>query len=153
MAAVSAVNPNQAAPSTANRRADMVDSLLLLRDINDGAETTDAAEAAVNIDLESLSMAAIVINSSGSSGTVDGSNYWDLIIEAADNTGFSNPTTLLTQTLPGTAAEYYLPIDGRQLETFRTAGEDPSIYIRCRLSETGTTATDVTYGAYITSQC
>jgi len=151
--ALSAVNPNLAPAAAGTRRADMLDTLLLLRDINDGAETTDAVETALTLDVEKLHKAAIVLNSSGSSGTVDGSNYWNVVIEVADNASFTNATQVVDQQLPAGADEFYYPIDGYQLETIRTAGEDESIYIRSKLVETGTTATDATYGAYITSQC
>ena len=68
-------------------------------------------------------------------------------MEVADNVGFTNPTSVLTQVL--TAEEFYYAIDGYMLETIRTAGEDESLYIRSKLTETGMTATDATYGCYI----
>ena len=151
MAAVSAVNPNLAAADAGTRRADMVDSLLILRDISDGAETSDVAEAAVALAIEKLTMAAIKIDGS-CAGTVDGSNFWTLTINVADNVGMSDPTTIYTQVLPATF-DYYVPIDGHQIELIRTDGQDESMYIQASVAETGTTATSVSYGAYVTSQC
>ncbi|NEQ45623.1 MAG: hypothetical protein F6K00_19590 [Leptolyngbya sp. SIOISBB] len=151
MAAVSAVNPNLASADAETRRADMLDTLLLLRDIADGAETSDVAETAVALEVEKLSMAAIKIDGS-CAGTVDGSNFWTLTINVADNVGMSDPTAIHTQVLPA-SFDYYVPIDGKQIEAIRTAGQDESLYIQASIAETGTTATSCTYGAYVTSQC
>lgn len=149
--AVSAVNPNLAAASKATRRFDLVDGDLVLRNISDGAETTNAAETAVKFDAEKQGPYALIINSSGSSGTVDGSNFFTVTAEVADNVGFTNPTTVFSTALGDAAEEFYIALDGYMLETIRTAGEDASIYMRTRLTETGTTATDATYGAYLTA--
>lgn len=147
--ALDATNPNLA-PADAGqaRRLVAVDAELILRDRTDAAETADAEETAVALNVEKLGRAAIKIDGV-CAGTVDGSNFWTLTIEAADNTGFTNATTILTRVLPA-AFDYYEPIDGAQIELLRTAGEDESIYIRAKVAETGTTATSVDYGALIT---
>lgn len=149
--AVSAVNPGLTPASKATRRFDMVDGDLVLRNISDGAETTNAVETAISLDAEKQGPYALIINSAGASGTVDGSNFWTVTVEAADNAGFSNPTTVFSQRFAKAAQEFYVALDGYMLETLRTAGEDPSVFIRSRLTETGTTATDATYGAYLTA--
>ena len=146
----SAVNPNLTNSGMPTRRADAVDALLILRDINDGAETTNAAETPIMLHVEALGSNAIFINSLGSSGTVDASNYWTVTVEVASDAAFTTPTTVATQALAGGAAEYYIAIDGYMLATIRSEGATESLYIRCGLTETGTTATDVTYGAYLT---
>ena len=144
-----ATNPNLTPANIKTRRLDVLDVLLQLRNINDGAETTDAEETPIELKVEKLGPSAIIINSAGSSGTVDGSNFWTVEVEVADNLGFTNPTSVLTQVLGAGSEEFYYAIDGYMLETIRTAGEDESLYIRSKLTETGTTATDATYGAYI----
>lgn len=148
--ALSAVNPNLTAADRTTRRTDVVDALLILRDINDGAETATANETGIAIAAEKLGTSAIIVNLSGTAGTVDGSNYFTLRLEAADNSGFTNPTTIWSKVLPAAADEYYIAVDGYMLETIRTAGEDESIYLRAGVTKTGTTATGVTYGAFLT---
>lgn len=148
---LSAVNPNLVLPSGEGREYTMVDYLLLLRDVNDGAETATANETPIAIAAEKLGDCAIVVNHRGTAGTVDGSNYFTLRLEAADNSGFSNPTTIWSKVFPAAADTYRIDVSGAMLESIRTTGEDASIYIRSGVTKTGTTATSVTYGAYLTS--
>lgn len=144
-----ATNPNLMPADFKTRRLDALDVLLQLRDITDGAETTDAAETPIALKVEKLGPSALIIKSTGSSGVVDGSNFWTLEVEVADNISFTNPTSVLTQVLGAGAETFYYALDGYMLETIRTAGEDESLYLRSKLTETGTTATDATYGCYV----
>lgn len=153
MANYSAVNPSLANSAQSAREYATVDNLLVLRDINDGAETATVNETGVALAVEKLGDSKVVINHSGTSGTVDGSNYFTVRIEVADNTGFTNLTSVRSIDLPAAADVYYVELSGAMLESIRTAGEDESIYIRSGVTKTGTTATDVTYGAFVTSNC
>lgn len=151
MAAVDASNPSLAPSNMAQRAYDGIDTLLVLRDIQDGAETTTAAETPISLKVEKLSTATVVINQSAIGGTVDSSNYWTLTITAADTVGMSNPTTLYNSgNLTAAAKTIRVPLEGYAAELMRTSGENESIYIRITATETGTTAGNLTYGAYVT---
>lgn len=151
MAAVDATNPNLAPSTIAGREFDMLDTLLLLRDINDGAETGTATETAIAISVEKLPKCTVVVQKNAIGGTVDSSNYWAISVLAADNSSMTNATTLYdTGALSATAEQIRIPLEGKAAELLRTSGEDESVYLAVKATETGTTAGNITYGAYLT---
>lgn len=151
MAAVDATNPSLAPSSIGGREFDMVDSLLILRAISDGAESGTATETSISLSVEKLGKATVIVQKSAIGGTVDGSNYWAISVLAADNSAMSDPTTLYdTGALSATAEEIRIPLDGLAAEQLRVSGQDESIYLAIKATETGTTAGDITYGAFVT---
>lgn len=151
MPAIDASNPSLAPSNMAQREYDALDVLLMLRDIQDGAETTTAAETPILFKVEKIKTAAIVINQNAIGGTVDSSNYWTITVTAADNQAMSSPTTLYNSgNLTAAKKQIRVPLEGKAAELMRTAGESESVYIRVTATETGTTAGNLTYGAYIT---
>lgn len=149
MANLSATNPNLAPASNGKaRRKIAVDALTILRDRTDGAETATAAETPIALDVEKLGNCAIQINGT-TAGTIDGSNLWTLAVTVADNVSMSDPTTVYSIASTPATFDRYIAIDGRMLESIRLAGQDESVYIRVTATKTGTTATGITYGAYI----
>lgn len=141
-----------ATPSTiAPREYKMLDAELALRDYADAAETTDAAETAVDFRAEQVKDFKIVINSAAIGGTVDSSNYWNVIVEADNESGFTSPVVLANVQLTAAAAENSIPMSGERVRQLRLAASMTTeiTLVRVRADETGSTAGNLSYGCYI----
>lgn len=132
-------------PNLTDRRAYPFDKELELRDYGDGAESTDASETGIELAVRFFDTAKVVVNHAAIGGTVDGSNFWTVTVEISDVVGGTYTEVATTGALAATAAEIELPLSGL-LNTYKDAD---SAFIRVSATETGTTAGNLTYGAYI----
>jgi len=115
--------------------------------VEDEAVTTDASCTGANIDGLALGSASYVavINTTASSGTVDASNYYTLALEASDAVGGTYVQVGNIVQLPATAGQYQIGFTAEQLEGL-VSGAD---YFRITADQIGTTATAVTYTAFV----
>lgn len=87
----------------------------------------------------------VVVNNSAVTGTVDGSNYYTLQVEVSDAVDGTYVSLGEGATLPATAGTTQFGFTSAQLNGL-TADAD---YFRVTATKTGTTATEVTYTAYV----
>lgn len=147
--AVDAANPNLAPSTIAPRRFDMVDGDLELRGPGEAAESTTAAETAIALKAEKLKYYKAVIDHAAIGGTVDGSNYWTIEIQGSDNN--SDWALLGSQRLAAAKARVYIPLEGEAVASaMAAAGENEALFVRVRAVETGTTAGNLDYNAFLT---
>lgn len=147
--AVDATNPNLAAATLADRRFDLLDGDLELRSPASAAISGTTAETAISLKAERLTAYKAVVSHSAIGGTVDGSNFWTVAIEASDNN--SDFVQVATQKLGAAARRHYLPLEGAGVAAaMAAAGENKALYVRVRAIETGTTAGNLDYTAYLT---
>lgn len=132
-------------PNLDVRRAYPFDKQLELRDYSDGAESATASETGVELAVRYFDTAKVVIDHTAIGGTVDGSNYWVVSVEISDLVGGTYTEVINTGNLTATASKIELPLSGL-LNTYKDAD---SAFIRVTATETGTTAGNLTYGAYV----
>jgi hypothetical protein len=113
----------------------------------DEAVSVTASCTGVNIDGLSIGSAnyVAVLNAGVVTGTVDGSNYYSLALECSDAVGGTYVQVGETIVLPATAAQYQIGFTSEQVNRL-TSGAD---FFRVTATKTGTTATAVTYTAFI----
>ena len=87
----------------------------------------------------------VVVNTSVTTGTVDASNYYTIQAEVSDAVGGTYVSLGEAVVLPATAGQYQFGFTSEQLERL-TASAD---YFRVTCTKTGTTATAVTYTAFV----
>lgn len=132
-------------PNIADRRGYQFDALLELRDYDAAAESTTASETGVEFAVRMIDVAKVVVDHAAIGGTVDGSNYWTVTVEVSDVVGGTYTQIATTGALGAAAATVELPISGANA----TALDTDAAFIRVSATETGSTAGDLTYGAYI----
>jgi len=115
--------------------------------VEDEVVGATASCTGANIDGLALGSASYVavLNASATTGTVDGSNYYTLIVEVSDSVAGTYVQVGETITLPATAAQYQIGLTAEQIER-ATASAD---YFRITATKVGTTATAVTYTAFV----
>ena len=86
-----------------------------------------------------------VINNSVVTGTVDGSNYYSLQLEVSDAVGGTYVSIGEAIVLPATAGQSQIGITAEQIERLTTSAD----YFRVTATKVGTTATAVTYTAFV----
>ena len=87
----------------------------------------------------------VVINTSATTGTVDGSNYYTLAVEVSDAVGGTYVQVGNANILPATAGQYQVGFTAEQLNLLTTDAD----FFRVTATKTGTTATAVTYTAFV----
>lgn len=115
--------------------------------VEDEAVTVTASCTGVNIvglNLGSTNYVA-VINNSAVTGTVDGSNYYSLQVEVSDAVGGTYVSIGEAIVLPATAGQSQIGFTSEQLERLTTGAD----YFRVTATKVGTTATAVTYTAFV----
>jgi hypothetical protein len=132
-------------PNLDARRAYPFDKLLELRDYGDGAESADANETGKELAVRDFDTAKVVIDHAAIGGDVDGSNYWVINVQVSDLVGGTYTTVATTGILGTAAAKIEIPLSGK----FNEYADDDSAFIRVQADETGTTAGNLTYGAYV----
>lgn len=132
-------------PGMENRRAYPFDKALELRPYTDAAESADASETGIELAVRAFDVAKVVVSHAAIGGTVDGSNYWEVNVQISDVVGGTYTTVATTGILGATAAQIELPLSGK-LNEYKDAD---SAFIRIQADETGTTAGNLTYGAFI----
>lgn len=148
--AISAVNPNLSPSTIGDRRFDLLDTDLELRAPGEAAESGTASEAAISLEAEKLAYYKAVIDHAAIGGTVDGSNYWVISIDVSDDN--ATFVTVASQKLAATAGRHYLPLEGDAVaKAMAAAGETEALWIRVTATETGTTAGNLDYTAYLTA--
>ncbi len=121
------------------------DSLGLI--VEDEVVGATASCTGANIDGLALGNASYVavINTSVTTGTVDGANYYSLQLEVSDALAGTYVAVGELKVLPATAGQYQIGFTSEQLEGL-TSGAD---YFRVTATKEGTTATAVTYTAFV----
>lgn len=125
-----------------------------LRDIDDGAETADAAEAGVALntltdaywDNDEVPQGIFLVSFHVSARDVaDADEVYDIYIEVDTASGFSSAKEVARlKTIPS-VGYYEVPISSQLIEAL----ESGATHIRARLDVTGTTPS-ITYGAWMT---
>lgn len=87
----------------------------------------------------------VVLNNSVVTGTVDGSNYYTLQVEVSDAVAGTYVALGEAITLPATAGQSQVGFTSEQLERLTTGAD----YFRVTATKVGTTATAVTYTAFV----
>ena len=121
-----------------------VDDTLLLRDIADGAEAATASETGVAFNPRAQNTYKAVVSVTSVSGTTDGSNYWTLSVQVSDVVG-GTYTEVGSYQVAGTKEQIEIPLSGSQVENL----DADAAFMRITATKTGTTATDITYGAWL----
>ena len=121
------------------------DSLGLI--VEDEAVSVTASCTGANIDGLALGTNdyVVVINNSVVTGTVDGSNHYDLQVEVSDAVGGTYVAIGELIVLPATAGQSQIGFTSEQLERLTTSAD----YFRVTATKVGTTATAVTYTAFV----
>ena len=115
--------------------------------VEDEVVGATASCTGANIDGLALGSAnyVAVINNSAVTGTVDGSNYYSLQVEVSDAVGGTYASVGEAIVLPETAGQSQIGFTSEQLERV-TASAD---FFRVTATKVGTTATAVTYTAFV----
>ena len=133
-------------PMLGKRRAYHYDSLISLRDAkNDTAESATASEAAVEFASRSTDKFKVAIEYADIGGTVDASNFWTISVEVSDLSGGTFTEVGSSGALP-VSGPAEIVLSGLQIENL----DSDAAWIRVTATETGTTAGDINYSAYIT---
>ena len=113
------------------------------------AEVVSVTASCTGANIEGLALGSAsyvgVINASATTGTVDGSNYYSLQLEVSDAVGGTYVSIGEAVVLPATAGQSQIGFTSEQLERL-TSGAN---YFRVTATKVGTTATAVTYTAFI----
>lgn len=133
-------------PNMADRRAYHFDVLLELRDYDAAAVAASTAETGKAFDVRKIDTAKVVVHHAAIGGTVDASNYWQVAVEISDVVGGTYSQLAISEPLTATASQLEIVLSG----ITATLVDADSAFIRVRAVETGTTAGNLTYGAYIT---
>lgn len=133
-------------PTKAHCRQYHFDVLLELRDYDAAALTTTASETGVEFAARDENTFKVVVHHAAIGGTVDGSNYWTVSVEVSDLVGGTYVEVASTDALGADANEIELVISGKNVQRL----DADAAFIRVTATETGTTAGNLTYGAYIT---
>ena len=81
---------------------------------------------------------------------MDASNYWTISIEVSDNN--SDFVAVASQQLAAAAGRHYLPLEGDAIaKAMAAAGETEALWVRVTATETGTTAGNLDYTAYLSA--
>lgn len=86
----------------------------------------------------------VIVKWAAIGGTVDGSNFWTINVQVSDTLG-GTYVTIGSHVLPAAAGEVPLSFTGKYVESKLSNAK----FIRVQADETGTTAGDLTYGAFI----
>jgi hypothetical protein len=132
----------------ATRRAREFDAALELRDYDAAALSATTSGTGKEFNVRTLMGFKAVIDNAAIGGTVDGSNYWTITIEVSDVIG-GTYTAIGSIRLPATAGSYDIPLSGEWAEQL----DSDCKFIRVTATETGTTAGNLTYGAYLSPIC
>ena len=126
----------------ANKTFDLLG--LIVEDEVVGATASCTGANIVGLNLGHASYVA-VINTSATTGTVDESNYYTIQLEVSDAVAGTYVSIGEAIVLPATAAQYQVGFTSEQLERLTTGAD----YFRVTCTKTGTTATAVTYTAFV----
>ncbi len=115
--------------------------------VEDEVVGATASCTGANIDGLALGNASYVavINHGDVTGTVDGANYYTVIVEVSDAVAGTYVQVGETVTLGAVAAQIKIGMTAEQIERL-TSGAD---YFRVTATKEGTTATAVTYTAFV----
>lgn len=133
-------------PNLDQRRAYHFDALLELRDYDATAASTTTSETGVAFESRKTDVFKVVVHHAAIGGTVDGSNYWTISVEVSDVQGGTYTEVASTGALAAASAQIELAISGVNVERLDADAD----WIRVTATETGSTAGNLTYGAYIT---
>lgn len=133
-------------PTKIHRRAYHFDALLELRDYDAAALSATASETGVALEVRDEDVFKVVVHHAAIGGTVDGSNFWTVSVEVSDTQGGTYTEVASTGALGAAALDIELAISGKDVNRL----DADSDWIRVTATETGTTAGDLTYGAYVT---
>lgn len=134
----------------ANRTQRIVDTLLYLRDVTAGAETSTAAETGIAFDCRKVDQYKAVFNVTAVDGTT-GDETVTLSIGVSDQVGGTYTTIATTPALAGSTWDsavpftVELPLNGSVAETL----DADSDFIQCKATLAGTSPS-VTYGCFLT---
>ena len=112
-------------------------------------EVVGATASCTGANISGLSLGSnsyvVVINNSAVTGTVDASNYYTLQVSVSDALAGTYVSLGEAVVLPATAGQTQIGFTSEQLERL-TSGAD---YFKVTATKTGTTATAVTYTAFV----
>lgn len=126
----------------ANKTYDTLGLIVANEDVTATATCTGANIVGLNIGSASY---VAIINTSGVTGTVDSSNYYTVQLKASDAVRGTYHAVGNPIVLPATAGQYQVGFTSEQLNDI-ISGAD---YFAVTVTKTGTTATAVTYTAFI----
>lgn len=127
----------------ANKTYDTLGLIVSAEAVTTTASCTGANIVGLNIGTNQF---VAVLNHGATTGTVDGSNYYTLQLEASDAVGGTYAAIGNPVKLPATAGQFQIGFTSEQLTDAVSAGAD---YFRITATKVGTTATGVTYTAFI----
>lgn len=134
----------------ANRTQRIVDTLLYLRDVTAGAETSTAAETGIAFDCRKVDQYKAVFNVTAMDGTT-GDETYTLSIGVSDQVSGTYTTIATTPALAGSTWDgsvpfaLELPLSGSIAESL----DADSDFIQCKATLAGTSPS-ITYGCFLT---
>jgi hypothetical protein len=132
--------------SIADRRQQLLDALLLLRDYSGAALSATTSETGISLNSIKEQAFKAVVSVAAYTGYVVSTAVWTITIEVATTQGGSY-STIATYTTLGTAAEIEVPLSGFQIAQI-LAG---ALWIRVTATKTGSPG-NLTYGAFVTRE-
>jgi hypothetical protein len=114
--------------------------------VEDEAVTTTASCTGINMVGLNVGTAdyRAIIDTSATTGTVDGSNYYTLAVEVSDAVGGTYSQVGIV-TAAATAGQFVIGFASEQIEGLITGAD----FFRVTVTKVGTTATAITYTAYL----
>jgi hypothetical protein len=129
----------------ANKTYDTLGLIVASQAVSTTASCTGANIVGLNIGVNSF---VAVFNHTVTTGTVDGSNYYTLQLEASDLVGGTYFPIGNAVKLPATAGQFQIGFTSEQLADAVTAAGGADFF-RVTCTKVGTTATAVTYTAFL----
>lgn len=126
----------------ANKTYDTLGLIVEAEAVSTTATCTGANIAGLNIGSASY---VAVINTGAVTGTVDGSNYYTVQLKASDAVGGTYYPVGESFVAPAAGGQHQIGFTSEQLEDIITGAD----YFAVTVTKTGTTATAVTYTAFI----
>lgn len=122
-----------------------VDAEFVFREFTAAAISATTSTNPIKFKPDKNSRYKIVVQTAAQSG-IDGSNYWDVTVQADTSSAFGSPVTLATYRVPAVAQTHELPLT-------KEVGEllDPgATHLRVTATKTGT-AGNLSFGAFLTT--
>lgn len=148
---LNAVSPNLTNSNQTPRRKDIVDTLLVLRDVGAAALSATGVAGPVSFEADAQMSYSVNIDMGALTGYTAGTNQWTAVVEASsDGTTFVEVANI--GDLGNVAVKRRVPVEGSFVETqLSLASQGSAQYIRVTFTKAGTVG-DLTAVVYVTCE-